>query len=148
MSARLELGCFLQLDPALGAADAAPEGPLAGIPFAVKDNIAVRGFHLTCGSRMLRDFITPYTATAVERLQKAGAVVVGKTNLDEFGMGSSTENSALMETRNPWDRRSGCREDRAAVRRWRWPPASSPLPWEAIPEARCASRPPSAVSTA
>ncbi|MGA2481104.1 MAG: Asp-tRNA(Asn)/Glu-tRNA(Gln) amidotransferase subunit GatA [Spirochaetia bacterium] len=97
-----ELGCFLQLDPALGAADAAPEGPLAGIPFAVKDNIAVRGFHLTCGSRMLRDFITPYTATAVERLQKAGAVVVGKTNLDEFGMGSSTENSALMETRNPW----------------------------------------------
>jgi aspartyl-tRNA(Asn)/glutamyl-tRNA(Gln) amidotransferase subunit A len=98
-----ELGCFLQLDPDLGAADAVDEGPLAAIPFAVKDNIAVRGFRLTCGSRMLRDFITPYTATAVQRLQKAGAVVVGKTNLDEFGMGSSTENSALMETRNPWD---------------------------------------------
>ena len=98
-----ELGCFLQLDPVLGAQDAAAEGPLAGVLFAVKDNIAVRGFRLTCGSRMLRDFVSPYTATAVERLQQAGAVVAGKTNLDEFGMGSSTENSALMETRNPWD---------------------------------------------
>ena len=100
-----ELGCFLQLDPALGAADSASRGPLAGVPFAVKDNIAVRGFRLTCGSRMLRDFLSPYTATSVERLQEAGAVVAGKTNLDEFGMGSSTENSALMETRNPWDLR-------------------------------------------
>jgi aspartyl-tRNA(Asn)/glutamyl-tRNA(Gln) amidotransferase subunit A len=98
-----ELGCFLQLDPDLGAGDSAPEGPLAGIPCAVKDNIAVRDYRLTCGSLMLRDFVSPYTATAVERLQKAGAVVAGKANLDEFGMGSSTENSALMETRNPWD---------------------------------------------
>jgi aspartyl-tRNA(Asn)/glutamyl-tRNA(Gln) amidotransferase subunit A len=98
-----DLGTFLQFDPALGSADSSPEGPLAGMPFAVKDNIAVRGFRLTCGSRMLRDFVSPYSATVIERLQKAGGVVAGKTNLDEFGMGSSTENSALMETRNPWD---------------------------------------------
>jgi aspartyl-tRNA(Asn)/glutamyl-tRNA(Gln) amidotransferase subunit A len=98
-----EIGSFLQFDPVLGGADTAPAGPLAGVPFAVKDNIAVRGFRLTCGSRMLQDFVSPYTATAVEKLQQAGAVVAGKTNMDEFGMGSSTENSALKETRNPWD---------------------------------------------
>ncbi len=100
-----DLGCFLQIDPTLGAAETAASGPLAGVPFGVKDNIAVRSFRLTCGSRMLKDFVSPYTATAVRRLQEAGAVVAGKTNLDEFGMGSSTENSALMETKNPWDPR-------------------------------------------
>jgi aspartyl-tRNA(Asn)/glutamyl-tRNA(Gln) amidotransferase subunit A len=100
-----ELGCFLQIDPALGAADSQVKGSLAGVPFGVKDNIAARSFRLTCGSRMLRDFVSPYSATAVLRLQHAGAIVAGKTNLDEFGMGSSTENSALMETRNPWDLR-------------------------------------------
>lgn len=110
-SRQKDIGCFLQFDPALGSADSVlvgPRGegtPLAGVPFAVKDNIAVRGFKLTCGSRMLRDFVSPYTSTAVERLQQGGAVVAGKANLDEFGMGSSTENSALMETRNPWDLR-------------------------------------------
>jgi aspartyl-tRNA(Asn)/glutamyl-tRNA(Gln) amidotransferase subunit A len=106
------LGCFLQFDPDLGLAEAAAVGPsdaagaagaLSGVPFAVKDNIAVRSFRLTCGSRLLRDLVSPYSATAVEQLQKAGAVAVGKTNLDEFGMGSSTENSAFQETRNPWD---------------------------------------------
>ena len=100
-----DFGSFLQFDPDLGALDSAATGPLAGVPCAVKDNIAVRGFRLTCGSKMLKDFVSPYTATAVERLQNAGAIVAGKTNLDEFGMGSSTENSALMETRNPWDPR-------------------------------------------
>jgi len=98
-----ELGCFLQLEPERGREGSSQEGPLAGIPFGVKDNIAVRSFRLTCGSRILKDFVSPYSATVVERLKDAGAVVAGKTNLDEFGMGSSTENSALLETRNPWD---------------------------------------------
>ena len=98
-----ELGCFLQFDPELCRSDSADGGPLSGVPFGVKDNIAVRSFRLTCGSRMLERFVSPYSATAVRKLQEAGAVVAGKTNLDEFGMGSSTENSALMETRNPWD---------------------------------------------
>jgi aspartyl-tRNA(Asn)/glutamyl-tRNA(Gln) amidotransferase subunit A len=97
------LGAFLQFDPALGRPQSAAEGPLAGIPFAVKDNIAVKDFRLTCGSRLLADLVSPYTATAVARLQRAGAVMVGKTNLDEFGMGSSCENSALGATSNPWD---------------------------------------------
>jgi aspartyl-tRNA(Asn)/glutamyl-tRNA(Gln) amidotransferase subunit A len=93
---------FLQFDPELGAKDSA-DGPLNGVPFGVKDNIAVRAFRLTCGSRILGSFISPYTATAVARLQNAGAVVAGKTNLDEFGMGSSTDNSAFQKTANPWD---------------------------------------------
>ncbi|MFW5826127.1 MAG: amidase family protein [bacterium] len=76
---------------------------LAGIPFAVKDNIAVRGFQLTCGSRILANHVSPYDATVVARLAAAGAVPVGKTNLDEFGMGSSTDNSAGGATNNPWD---------------------------------------------
>lgn len=76
---------------------------LAGIPFAVKDNIAVRSMPLTCGSKFLENFVSPYSATAVERLLACGAMPVGKTNLDEFGMGSSTDNSALQQTNNPWD---------------------------------------------
>jgi aspartyl-tRNA(Asn)/glutamyl-tRNA(Gln) amidotransferase subunit A len=76
---------------------------LEGLPFAVKDNIAVEGFSLSCASRLLEGFRSPYTATAVRRLQDAGAAVIGKTNLDEFGMGSSTDNSALKTTNNPWD---------------------------------------------
>jgi aspartyl-tRNA(Asn)/glutamyl-tRNA(Gln) amidotransferase subunit A len=97
------IGAFLQLDPSIGAADSAPSGPLSGTTFGVKDNIAVRGYQLTCGSRLLEGVVSPYTATAVERLQHAGAVVAGKTNLDEFGMGSSTENSAFKRTLNPFD---------------------------------------------
>ena len=76
---------------------------LVGMPFAVKDNIAVQGFSLSCGSALLRGLVSPYTATAVARLQRAGARVVGKTNLDEFGMGSSSENSCFGAVRNPWN---------------------------------------------
>lgn len=100
---------FLQFDPSLGeklSADGgapASGGPLSGVPFSAKDNIAVRDFNLTCGSKMLENLISPYNATAVERLIAAGAIPVGKTNLDEFGMGSSTDDSALARTSNPWD---------------------------------------------
>ena len=76
--------------------------PLYGVPVAVKDNICTRGFHTTCASRILEGYRPPYNATVVERLLDAGAVVIGKANLDEFAMGSSTENSAYQVTRNPW----------------------------------------------
>ncbi|MDR0376927.1 MAG: Asp-tRNA(Asn)/Glu-tRNA(Gln) amidotransferase subunit GatA, partial [Spirochaetaceae bacterium] len=74
-----------------------------GLPFAVKDNIAVKGFSLSCGSKLLEKLVSPYTATAVQKLEAAGGTVTGKTNLDEFGMGSSTDSSALKRTNNPWD---------------------------------------------
>ncbi len=82
------------------AAGADP-GPLAGVPVAVKDNLCLAGRRLSCGSRLLEGFVAPYTATAVERLIDAGAVIVGRTNMDEFAMGSSGENSAFCPTRNP-----------------------------------------------
>ncbi|MDE0673785.1 MAG: Asp-tRNA(Asn)/Glu-tRNA(Gln) amidotransferase subunit GatA [bacterium] len=108
-----ELHCYLNLDRegAMAAARQADEeldreedrGPLHGIPVAVKDNMCTRGLETTCSSKILAGYRPPYDATAVARLREAGAVIVGKTNLDEFAMGSSTENSAYGPTRNPWD---------------------------------------------
>ncbi len=107
------VGAFTHLDRAdvLAQADASDarrqagqaRGPLEGIPVAVKDNIAVRGQPLTCSSKMLATLVSPYDAHVVARLRAAGAILYGRLNMDEFAMGSSTENSALRPTFNPWD---------------------------------------------
>ena len=98
------IGSFLSFSLENPTGKPAGKGPLNGLPVAVKDNIAVEGRPLTCGSHILENLKAPYTATAVRRLEDAGAVVVGKTNMDEFGMGSSNEHSALGTTVNPWNK--------------------------------------------
>ncbi|MBY0488252.1 MAG: Asp-tRNA(Asn)/Glu-tRNA(Gln) amidotransferase subunit GatA [Gemmatimonadaceae bacterium] len=99
------LNAFLAVDRTgeHAAGRTAAVGPLAGVPVAVKDNLATHGLPTTCGSRVLEGYVSPFEATAVRKLREAGAVIIGKTNLDEFAMGSSTENSAYGPTRNPID---------------------------------------------
>src|SRR3954453_22497348 len=108
-----ELGSYLHVDPdaALASAAAVDEsradgaelGPLAGVPVALKDLVVTKGVPTTSGSKILEGWLPPYSATIAPRLADAGPVLLGKTNMDEFAMGSSTENSAYQVTRNPWD---------------------------------------------
>jgi len=106
------LRAYLTLAPETALAQAAEadqrrsageDHPLLGIPLAIKDVICVEGLPSTCGSRILENYVPPFSATVVEKLRAAGAVLLGKTNTDEFAMGSSTENSAYFTTHNPWD---------------------------------------------
>ncbi|MCQ2604029.1 MAG: Asp-tRNA(Asn)/Glu-tRNA(Gln) amidotransferase subunit GatA [Spirochaetia bacterium] len=99
-----DIHSFLEFDAEKIAPPENTEGCLAGLPFGVKDNIAVKDFKLTCASKILENFVSPYNATAIEKLEKAGCVPVGKTNMDEFGMGSSTDCSAFGGTNNPWNK--------------------------------------------
>lgn len=108
-----ELNCYVTVD-AEGARKRAEEvqkaidageltGPLAGVPVAIKDNMCTEGLLTTCSSKILYNFKPTYTAEAVKNLEKAGAIIIGKTNMDEFAMGSTTETSAFGVTKNPWD---------------------------------------------
>ncbi len=100
------IGAYLHrdLESALKAAETADlSAPLGGIPIAIKDVLNVTGQPATCGSKILGAYVSPYDATCIARLKAAGAIPFGKLNMDEFAMGSSTENSALQQTRNPWD---------------------------------------------
>jgi aspartyl-tRNA(Asn)/glutamyl-tRNA(Gln) amidotransferase subunit A len=108
-----KIKAFLHVDPdrALAQAKAIDDkrgrgeavGKLGGLPVAIKDVICTKGQRTTCGSKILENFVPPYDATVVEKLKAADAVLIGKTNMDEFAMGGSTENSAYFKTRNPWD---------------------------------------------
>ena len=108
-----ELNCYVTFDKEAalenakkvqaGIEDGSISGPLAGVPVAIKDNMCTEGVLTTCSSRILGNFIPAFSAEAVIRLEKAGAVIIGKTNMDEFAMGSTTETSAYGVTRNPWN---------------------------------------------
>jgi aspartyl-tRNA(Asn)/glutamyl-tRNA(Gln) amidotransferase subunit A len=107
------LGCYISITEHQAMKQAAkaqsmldegkPVSPLTGIPMAIKDNICTQGIPTTCGSRMLSNFVPPYNAYVVKKLYDSGAVLLGKLNMDEFAMGSSTESSYFKKTRNPWD---------------------------------------------
>src|SRR2546429_6001454 len=111
LQARIEaidpaIGAYLWLDVEAAAREAENSNvdlPLGGVPLAIKDIINVMGQPCTCGSKILQSYRATYDATVIRKLRAAGAIPFGKTNLDEFAMGSSTENSAMKMTRNPWD---------------------------------------------
>lgn len=97
------LAAAARVDAAIAAGDIAQAGPLAGVPVAFKDNMNLKGTHTTCSSRMLENYVSPYTATCVSKIIEAGGIPLGKLNMDEFAFGSSTETSAFGRTFNPWD---------------------------------------------
>lgn len=97
------LAAAARVDAVIAAGDIAQAGPLAGVPVAFKDNMNLEGTHTTCSSRMLENYVSPYTATCVSKIIEAGGIPLGKLNMDEFAFGSSTETSAFGRTFNPWD---------------------------------------------
>lgn len=122
------LNAFVSSDEDLSrvlAASAPCDGPLAGVPVAIKDNIATTYLTTSCGSKMLQGYVSPFEATAARKLREAGAVLVGKTTMDEFGMGSSTEHCAFGPAKNPIDptRVPG---GSSGAPQWRWPLVSAP----------------------
>src|SRR5262245_49356037 len=101
----VELGSALEIFERSSINQEGTQGKLAGIPGIIKDNIAQQGRALTCASKILEGFTATYDATAITRLKQQGALLVGRANMDEFAMGSSTETSAYQKTKNPWDHR-------------------------------------------
>ena len=122
----------------------AMRGPLAGLPIAVKDNMVTENVTTTCASKILRNYLPIYTATAVRQVWEDHVVMLGKTNLDEFAMGSSTENSSVQSDAQPVGPGDACRAARAAAPPPPSPPAKRCGPWAATRAAPSASRPPCA----